>query len=146
MTVLSVLRKIKHPNVLQRIKYTDQAGVYYTPHNFRLNYRYTRAHRREGGEYISVSMSFGRHGDYTKYIVRIFKDTFSVEVEETRGTPHGFSMFPIAKAWDLRYNDYEEQLFQLSTVNDFRMFGVQEAQMCERIRNVYWGKNESTTA
>lgn len=134
-TVLTNLRKLSHPMVIERIKECAERK-WYT--HYRNHYM-----ARNADDGIVISMQFKYHSWVYDFVVR--KNSFSFYLTNkitkwyTKTCNAKSSLLTVASMEDIMYDELESAIFQGSLISDLGMFGVQEAEALIKIRDRYFG-------
>lgn len=136
-TVLTYLRKIKHPVIQNRIKAVISGNCY--------AYWSTESSgfivRMKNNSY-EFELEF-KHGQ-EKYHIYLNPTSFSM-VRKCVDKFYDYTGYPmktpkvVAELENIAYNDFEAMIFQHSLLGELGMFGVQEAKMLLQLRNIYFG-------
>lgn len=135
-TVLTLLRKIKHPNIQIFLK--DPERGYYP--RFRNEHSRFTVHMKINECEIGMAFKYGQE----TYNIFLHPDTFSM----VRKRVDKFSEYTVVRLREklnvvadvvkLEYNDFEAALFQQSLLGELGMFGVQEAEVLKQLRDIYF--------
>ena len=143
-TVLTLLRKIKHPIIQRRIQSENESRYY----NHWTSSAGGFAVLRKSTHY-EISLEFKHNQE--KYRIKLYRDSFSmmrtrVEKYYAHTGYHMQKLEIVAELENLAYNDFEATIFQHSLLGDLGMFGTQEAEMLLQLRNIYFGECDESTA
>lgn len=135
-TVLTLLRKIKHPNI-QSILKNPVFGCY--PRWRNEHSRFT-VHKKINEFEIGMAFKYGQE----TYSIFLYPDTFSLvrkrvdKFNDYTGFAFREPLNVVADVVHLEYNDFEAALFQQSLLGELGMFGVQEAEVLLQLRDIYF--------
>lgn len=137
-TVLTFLRKAKHPNIQHNVKS-------HGPHKWYSHWSSGKSGmliRQHSNRELELSLYFKDSQD--KYGIHITPEHFSmfhrrcVEFDESvvyQSKP----TYVVAELIELQYNDFEAMIFQQSLLGNLGMFGADEAFELYKLRNIYIG-------
>lgn len=138
-TVLTMLRKIKHPVIQKRIAGETNSHFYshWTSRSSGFAVLSTSTH-------YEIALEFKHNQE--NYRIMLYKNSFSMvrrRVDKFYGhTGYNYKKPEIvAEMENISYNDFEATIFQYSLLGELGMFGTQEAEMLLQLRNIYFGEN-----
>lgn len=143
-TVLTLLRKIKHPIIQRRIQSEKESGYY----NHWTSSAGGFAVLRKSTHY-EIFLEFKHNQE--NYRIKLYRDSFSMMRKrvEKYYAHTGYHMPKpeiVAELENLAYNDFEATIFQHSLLGELGMFGTQEAEMLLQLRNIYFGECDESTS
>lgn len=134
-TVLTNLRKLSHPMVIDAIKKCTHRKWYTHCKN-----HYAARNADDG---IVISMQFKYHSWVYDFVLRknsfAFYLTNKITKWDTKTCNAKISSLVVASMEDIMYDELESAIFQCSLISDLGMFGVQEAEALIKIRDRYFG-------
>lgn len=138
-TVLTFLRKAKHPNVVNFAR-KQSAHKWYSHWSPGRSNMMVRIRTNGNVEFI---LSFKDYQD--KYTFTLTPSHFSMihHRPEKFYDYVGYKMptaIKVAELIELPYNDFESMIFQQSLLGDLGMFGADEAFALYKLRNIYFGE------
>lgn len=147
-TVLTSLRKLNHPTMIQRIKSVKERLIWTDHSSFRsatISYRYfTRA----GIAGLDVTLGF--HHTQEMYEFYMFDDAFYMDRLRTSKyleyvhDKNTIDYKKVAELVDIKYTNLEEMIFQQSLLHDLGMFGAQEAEQISKLSNQIFGEQRES--
>lgn len=137
-TILTNLKKITHPNIIRRVASSGTNSIIF--HNSKNLLSYSLSTK---GDVFSILMVFHHHQE--EYWFRLNKNYFDLMRRKISGPYQEYPAIGnirvkiVAELNNIEYNNHESMIFQQSLLGDLGMFGVQEADMLNKIRNIYIG-------
>lgn len=138
-TVLTFLRKIKHPNIVHVVNATT-SDRWYSHWASGAGASFLARRRKNGNISISLHFKLGQE----RYEITLTPSHFTMIRHRPKSYDYvGYQRLPqekVAELIELPYNDFESMIFQQSLVGDLGMFGADEAFALYKLRNVYFGE------
>lgn len=141
-TVLTYLRKIKHPEIVRRVVMTNESKWYQHNSFGASNFRARRAE-----DFYEFALEFKSSQEI--YYITLRPTTYSMGrkcVDKFYDYVNFREPKVVADLYRLEYNDFEATIFQHSLLGELGMFGTQEAEMLLQLRNIYFGECDESTS
>lgn len=143
-TVLTLLRKIKHPVIQRRVQSENESRYYNHWTSSAGGFAVLRTNT-----HYEIALEFKHNQE--NYRIKLYRDSFSmVRKRVAKFYAHtGYHMQKpeiVAELENIAYNDFEATIFQHSLLGELGMFGKQEAEMLLQLRNIYFGECDESTS